>query len=248
MACRKFGPRIWLSFLTAGFGLTTFSLSFVSSYRATMFLRVLLGCFESGIQPGIMYLYAQFYRRHELVSRWGIKASMASVAGCFGGLLASGLSHIPEAGMLNGWRWIFFIEALLTAAFAFIVFMFLPDSVSEAHFLSESDRQYAAERIRSETMTKEDPQDLLSFRRALLNWNTQLLAFVTTCSLMTMSALSFFMVHSILFSYVNLMLMVDSQLSFDLWAIPLPTRNSSQFHLILYRHFAASVCRSCQIA
>jgi len=118
MACHKFGPRIWLRFLTAGFGITTFALSFVASYPATMALRVLLGCFESGIQPGIMYSYAQFYRR------------------------------------------------------------------------------YAAERISSETLTKEDPQDLLTFKRALLNWNTQLLAFATTCSLMTMSALSFFMVRS----------------------------------------------------
>lgn len=196
MACRKFGPRIWLSFLTAGFGITTFTLSFVSSYPVTMALRVLLGCFESGIQPGIMYSYAQFYRRHELVSRWGIKASMASVAGCFGGLLASGLSQIPEAGILNSWRWIFFIEGLITVCFAALVFLYLPGSVSEARFLSESDRRYAAERITSETMTKEDPLDLLSFKRALLNWNTQLLAFATTCSLMTMSALSFFMVSA----------------------------------------------------
>lgn len=158
-------------------------------------LRVLLGCFESGIQPGIMYLYAQYYRRHELVGRWGVKASMASVAGSFGGLLAGGLSNIPSAGILHSWRWIFFVEGLLSMALAVCVWIFLPNSVPEATFLTQSDRDYAVRRIESEMMaTDKEPMDYVSFKRALLNWNTQLISLATLCSLMTLTALSLFMV------------------------------------------------------
>jgi MFS family permease len=121
MACKHFGPRYWLAFITCGFGITTFCLAFVSDYRIMYFLRVVLGAFEAGIQPGIMYSYSQFYRRHEMVGRWGIKAAMASVAGSFGGLLSAGLANIPRAGLLNRWRWIFLIEGLMTFAFSGVV-------------------------------------------------------------------------------------------------------------------------------
>ena len=160
-----------------------------------MFLRVLLGSFESGIQPSIMYLYTEYYRRHELVGRWGVKASMASVAGSFGGLLASGLSNIPRAGILHSWRWIFFVEGLVSMTLAVFVWVFVPDSVLDATFLNESDREYAARRINSETlMTGKEPLDTMAFRSALLNFNTQLMSLATLCSLMTLTSLSLFMV------------------------------------------------------
>lgn len=160
-----------------------------------IFLRVILGAFESGIQPSIMYLYAEYYRRHELVGRWGVKASMASVAGSFGGLLASGLSNIPQAGILHSWRWIFFVEGLVSMTLAAFVWIFLPNSASEATFLDESDRDYAVRRIESETLiTGKEPLDIMAFKSALLNVNTQLISLATLCALMTLTSLSLFMV------------------------------------------------------
>lgn len=191
---------MWLSFLTVGFGATTLCVSFVSSYPVMLFLRILLGCFESGIQPGIMYLYAQYYRRHELVGRWGVKASMASVAGSFGGLLAGGLSHIPKAGVLHSWRWIFFFEGLVTFILGIFVFIFLPSSIEDAKFLSEDDRKYAARRIESEMLsTEKEPMDKLSYKRAILNWNVQLMSVATLCALLTLTSLGLFMVSNPVF-------------------------------------------------
>jgi MFS family permease len=157
-----------------------------------------------------MYLYAQYYRRHELGGRWGIKAAMASVAGSFGGLLAAGLSHIPQAGILARWRWIFFVEGLVSMTLAALVWIFVPDSVPDATFLSESDRAYAVRRIESETLVQDDkePLDRLSFRSALLNWNTQLISLATLCSLMTLTALSLFMVSNKLLSVDSVMLIM----------------------------------------
>ena len=48
-----------------------------------------------------------FSTREELALRVGIFYSSASLSGAFGGLLASGLSHIPTTSIVDsGWRWV----------------------------------------------------------------------------------------------------------------------------------------------
>jgi len=195
MMCKHVGPRIWLTFITFGFGVTTFCTSFVNDYKVLYFIRFLLGAFEAGIQPGIMYSYSQFYRRHEMVGRWGIKAAMASVAGSFGGLLSAGLSNIPRRGLLNRWRWVFFFEGLISMLFAGIVYAFLPASAERARFLDEEDRKYAAGRINEEMMMRrEEHITWKAAKKALLNVNAQLSTLALICSLLTMTSLSFYMV------------------------------------------------------
>lgn len=195
MACKRFGPRIWLSFITAGFGLTTVGMAFVSSFPALMVCRVLLGMFEAGVQPGIIFTYSQYYRRHEMVGRLGVKAAGASVAGSFGGLLAGGLGQIPKAGILQRWRWIFFVEGIITVLVAASVFWLMPSDVTKATFLTEEERIVAVDRIALENMTKgRDPMDYNAFKRALWNLNTQVVGLGLTMSLLAMTALSLFMV------------------------------------------------------
>lgn len=83
--CKCFGSKTWLSFITAGFGLTTMDMAFVSSYAALVALHLLLDAFEAGVRPGVIYTYSQFYHRHEMASRRGIKAAVISFAGAFDG-------------------------------------------------------------------------------------------------------------------------------------------------------------------
>jgi len=196
MLCKHFGPRIWLSFLTAGFGLTTFAIAFINSFKLLVFLRLVLGIFEAGILPGIMLSFSQFYRRHELVGRWGVMCSGASFAGSFGGLLSAGFGSIPRLGMMFRWRWIFLLEGIITFLFAILVLLVLPKSISEAHFLTDDEKIYAANRVNEEMMMKK-PEHLnwKVFKKALLNTNTHLSSLALLCSLCTMTSLSFFMVR-----------------------------------------------------
>lgn len=58
--------------------------------------------------PSFAYFLSNFYKRKELYFRVGIYVSAASMAGAFGGLLAAGLSRIPEWGTsamrIHDWR------------------------------------------------------------------------------------------------------------------------------------------------
>ena len=199
MCCKRFGPRIWLSFITLGFGATTACMSLCSSYSSLIACRLILGMFEAGVQPGLMFVYAQFYRRQELGSRWGIKAAAGSVAGAFGGLLGSGLGNIPKAGPFERWRWIFLIEGLITVVIAGIVYWFMPKDVASATFLTEEERRVAAGRIATENKASGAGEDLSPWRldvlrKAIFNANTQLVGLGIMTSLLSLTSLSLFMV------------------------------------------------------
>ncbi len=59
---------------------------FVQSYQALYGLRVLLGIFEAGLVPGVIYVTSMYYRRHEYQKRLSLMFVATSFGGAFGGV------------------------------------------------------------------------------------------------------------------------------------------------------------------
>lgn len=91
-----------------GFGFVSMCTAFVHTFNQLCVARAFLGLFEGGTMPGIAFFLSNFYKRKELYFRVGIYVSSASMAGAFGGLLAAGLSRIPQWGAsaspIHTWR------------------------------------------------------------------------------------------------------------------------------------------------
>ncbi|TDZ10334.1 putative transporter [Colletotrichum sidae] len=157
---KRIGPRFYLPFLVVGFGLTSLCTAFVKSYEGLLAARAFLGLFEGGAFPGFSFFLSNFYRREELLFRIGILISSASLAGAFGGLLATGLSRIPPWGFdgtpIHGWRNIFFFEGFVTVLVGAFAPLWMPMNPATASFLSERERAIAVERLQREQKGAED--------------------------------------------------------------------------------------------
>lgn len=206
MLCKSFGSRMWLAVLTTGFGLITMCIAFVESYPALVAVRALLGIFEAGIIPGLVFTLSQYYKRHEMAARIGIQSAMGSLSGSFGGLLASGLASIPKCGILHTWRYIFLIEGILTIILGICVASFFPNQLSaNPSFLTNHESRVAFERLQEEHRTKaSDPFDNSTFKRALIHLPTHLVGVALLCSLLCMNSIGLFMVMPISFPKVKL--------------------------------------------
>jgi hypothetical protein len=167
-------PKIWLPLLTAVWGCLTMCLGFVRNFASFVTVRALLGVAEGGLLPGmvrlcsfthtpvytsltafkVLYL-SHFYRRSELALRIGIFYTAASLSGAFGGLLARGLNAIGPAGGLEGWRWIFIVEGLLTVFVGVLSALFLPNSIETAGFLTPSEKDLARHRLDQHSLNHE---------------------------------------------------------------------------------------------
>ncbi|CAA7266285.1 unnamed protein product [Cyclocybe aegerita] len=154
LALKHFGS-IWIAFLVIGFGVVAIGSAFMKSFEALLVTRVFLGLTEGGTLSGLVYLLARFYRRHELVMRIGIFFGLApSLAGAFGGLLASGLLSIPDFGIVAGWRKIFLIEGVLTTAVGIFLLFFIPGDPTTTKLLNEEERAIAIARLDADQTVK----------------------------------------------------------------------------------------------
>jgi len=88
---KRFSPRIWLSLCCIGFGLTTTLQGLTQNYAGILVTRFFLGVFECGMFPGCFYLISMWYKRDEAQKRYTLFFSSTSLAGAFGGLLASAI-------------------------------------------------------------------------------------------------------------------------------------------------------------
>ena len=111
---RKVGPRIFLTFITIGWGLVMIGFGLVHLWTDLVILRVILGIFEAGLFPGAVYLLSTWYKRHEVAVRNSIFYLIGIVASGFGGILAYGLQQMDGLQGEEGWRWIFIIEGTVS--------------------------------------------------------------------------------------------------------------------------------------
>ncbi|KAG8627338.1 hypothetical protein KVT40_004821 [Elsinoe batatas] len=194
----RIGPRWWIPFLVVGFGLISLCTAFVKNFEQLMAMRALLGLFEGGTMPGIAFYLSCFYRRQELLFRIGIFVSAASMAGAFGGLLATGLSLIPAWGVAGAriatWRNIFFFEGLITILAGVAAPWFMARNPETASFLTERQKYIATQRLWLEH--KSNPNEKVTWhhiKRAIFNVNSNVCAMGFFMINITVQSLSLFM-------------------------------------------------------
>uniref|UniRef100_A0A8H8CIL2 Major facilitator superfamily (MFS) profile domain-containing protein n=1 Tax=Psilocybe cubensis TaxID=181762 RepID=A0A8H8CIL2_PSICU len=154
LALKRFGS-IWIAFLVISFGAVAIGSAFVKSFGSLLVTRVLLGFAEGGTLSGLVYILARYYRRHELVLRVGIFFGLSpSLAGAFGGLLASGLLSVSDIGDVQRWRKIFLIEGIITIGFGILLIFFMPADPTVTRLFNDEERELAIARLDADQVVK----------------------------------------------------------------------------------------------
>lgn len=148
---KRLRPSIYLPSLIIGWGIVTIGQGVTTSFAGLVVCRVLIGVFEAGFFPGMVYLISMYYQRSELQRRLSTLWSSAILSGAFSGLLAYGLAHLDGVAGYGGWRWIFIIEGAVTVLVAVGAMFILPDWPHTAKFLSEAERHMLERRLSRET-------------------------------------------------------------------------------------------------
>ncbi|SLM33769.1 mfs transporter [Lasallia pustulata] len=144
------GPNLWLSTCMFLFGVVTICQGLVHNYSGLLATRFFLGVAESGMFPACFYIIGMWYKRSEAQRRYSFFFSSASLAGAFGGLLASAIGKMDGMRGYHGWRWIFILEGTLTCVVAFVLFFILPVFPEDAKWMTEEERAYVKARLRKD--------------------------------------------------------------------------------------------------
>ena len=136
----RFGARRWLARIMLTWGLLAVGMLFVRTPVQFYTMRFLLGMAEAGFFPGVVFYLTQWFppeHRARTISRFYIALPLSSTVM---GSLAAGLLSLNGRMHLAGWQWLFLVEGVPPLLLSFIFLRYLPDTPTDAHWLSTAER------------------------------------------------------------------------------------------------------------
>ena len=137
----RIGARKTFSRIMVLWGLTSVSMIFVHDRYSFCTLRLLLGIFEAGFAPGMIYYLASWYPRTRRARTMAIVLCASPVAGLIGGPV-SGWAMTGLAGVagLPGWQWLFLVEGMPSIVLGILVWFYLADHPGDVRWLSREEK------------------------------------------------------------------------------------------------------------
>ncbi|KIM82053.1 hypothetical protein PILCRDRAFT_71383 [Piloderma croceum F 1598] len=118
---KRVGPSRWIPILMFAWGLVTCAHALIKNKA---------GYLTGGVIPATLVYLGGFYKSTELATRlawfWGIQ----SIASAVSGLMASGLLQLGGVAHLQGWKWLFLVDGIITVFVAVTTWFYLPRSVA----------------------------------------------------------------------------------------------------------------------
>ncbi|TVY54412.1 putative transporter [Lachnellula cervina] len=127
----------YISGVTLLWGIIVASTAACSSFGGLATCRFLLGVAEATISPAFVYVTSN------------------SCGGFIASLLAYGIGQIDHP--LHPWQWMFIIFGVATSLWSVVMFFGLPDTINDANFLTEEEKQYAEDRVVTAGTGRTDP-------------------------------------------------------------------------------------------
>lgn len=187
----KVGARRWIARIMITWGILSGCFAFVQTEWQFYTLRFLLGVAEAGLAPGLLlYLTYWFpsYRRARMTVLWFIAIP---ISGMIGGPL-SGLIMDRMSGVHGwfGWQWMFVIEAIPTVLVGLLVLAVLKDSVQDANWLTQDEKNLVKQELAQDNQHKEGHGSVKEFIADKRLW---LLAGIYFCVVMCQYAITFWL-------------------------------------------------------
>ncbi|KAK7058424.1 hypothetical protein VNI00_002058 [Paramarasmius palmivorus] len=135
----------YVAFNTFFWGIVVALTAACTDYGGLIVVRFLLGVAEATISPAFLYITSSWYTRAEIPTRVGIWFAGNSLGGVLASFIAYGVGHIEHP--LKPWQWLFIVLGAATFLWGIPLLLLLPDSISTANFLSDSERCLAEQRV-----------------------------------------------------------------------------------------------------
>ena len=169
----KVGARRWIARILLTWGIISGATAFVTGTWSFLGIRLLLGLAEAGFYPGIILYLTWWFPTHYRSRIIGIFMTAIPISIVTGSLISSQILRLGAWGGLEGWQWLFILEAVPALVLALVFMLYLTDSPEQASWLKPEQRDWlikrlAAERSEQETVHNHSFADAMKHPRVWL--------------------------------------------------------------------------------
>ncbi|MGF6723139.1 sugar phosphate permease [Paraburkholderia sp. GAS41] len=184
----RVGARKTFSRILILWGITSACMLFVRNVPMFYGMRFLLGIFEAGFAPGMIYYLSCWYGPTRMARAIAIVFIAGPLGGIVGGPLSAWLmSSFAGVGGLAGWQWMFLVEGLPCIALGILTLFVLSNRPADAAWLNAEEKRLL-ERETGTTAARDH-----SFGKVLRNLRVYVLALAYFCIIFPIYAISFWL-------------------------------------------------------
>ncbi len=141
MLLARIGVRATLLRIMGLWGLASAAMMFVATPTQFYVLRFLVGMFEAGFAPGVLYYLTLWFPRQRLAQATALFFMAFSLAPIVAGPTAGAIMTWLDGALgLRGWQWLFVLEGIPCLLLGIIAFATLPDRPELARWLNDAER------------------------------------------------------------------------------------------------------------
>ncbi|WVR07590.1 hypothetical protein IAU60_004632 [Kwoniella sp. DSM 27419] len=188
-------PGIYICCWCAIWGAISACTGAVHNYAGLALCRVVLGFAEAAFFPGAVFLVSTFYPKSQMALRTAILYTGSQIGNAFGGLFALAILELDGAHGLEGWRWLFIVEGILTVGCALIFMTFIPNKPDTVRWLTQQERDQLVYRLEVDRGSKDATSEVSAFagfKMAVTDPKTWLLCAILQCNYIAASVTNFF--------------------------------------------------------
>lgn len=151
---QKIGAKKTVTRIMVCWGVVGCMMAFVTTPIQFYVLRFLLGVFEAGFFPGIVYYLGCWFPEARRGQVLGMFMVGIPVAGLLGGPVSGwAMQSLDLVAQMQGWQWLFIVEALPAIALGVIAFLVLDDSIDKAAWLSKPEKRVLLDALSNDSKT-----------------------------------------------------------------------------------------------
>jgi sugar phosphate permease len=184
----RVGARKTFSRILVLWGITSACMLFVRSVPMFYGMRFLLGVFEAGFAPGMIYYLSCWYGPTRMARAIAIVFLAGPIGGIVGGPLSAWLmTTLAGTAGLAGWQWMFLAEGLPCIVLGVLTLFLLSDRPADAAWLDAQEKRL----LESELQTSHARDH--SFKAVARDARVYVLALAYFCIIASIYAISFWL-------------------------------------------------------
>jgi ACS family tartrate transporter-like MFS transporter len=149
LVLERIGVRKWISALMVVWGVVSCCTIFVRGPMSFYVLRFLLGAAEAGFFPGMILYMKRWFPANSRARAFAWFMTANPLSGVLGSPISGALLGLHGAG-LQGWQWLFVMEAVPAIVLGIAVYWILPENLQAAKWLTDAERSHLTSLIELE--------------------------------------------------------------------------------------------------
>jgi len=140
LCMHRYGARRWMTRILVSWGLLSSLTSFVPNAQWLYVARFMLGAFEAGLYPGMVYYLTLWMPSRNRVWMMSLFTMSIPLTGMVGAPVSTWIMDHANVFGVTGWRAMILLEGLPAIILGVIAWFYLPDGPHDWRGLSDEDR------------------------------------------------------------------------------------------------------------